>query len=82
MVVTVVGCQYKEGISKKTNKSYAAFFTSVTYPVNGYAGVKAEEMYIPKEITEGIVPQPGESYNVEFNRGGFVSVFKPIVNGK
>lgn len=82
MLVTVIGVQYREGVSKKSGKPYAAFFTSVTYPQDGYAGVKAEEMFVPKEATEGIVPQPGEQYNVEFTRGGFVSSFRPVVNGK
>ena len=82
MEVTVVGCQYREGVSKKSGKPYAAFFVSVTYPQVDYAGVKAEEMYVPKEATGGVVPQPGDRYMVEFTRSGFVSSFRPILNTK
>ena len=82
MRVTVVGSMYKEGVSKKTNKPYAAFFTSVTYQQPGYAGVKAEEFFLTKQVLEGVVPQPGEQYDLEFDRNGFVSSFKPVVNAK
>lgn len=82
MEVTVIGYQYREGTSKKTNKPYAAFFVSVTYPVNQYTGVKAEELFVSKEAAEGIVPEVGKQYLVQFTRNGFVSSFTPVVNGK
>ena len=79
MKVKVVGCVHREGISKKTNKPFNACFVSVTHPETGYTGLRAEELYISMDTLGGVIPQPGEEYDLEYNKAGFISAFTPSV---
>ena len=79
MKVKVVGSVHREGISKKNNRPFNACFVSVTYPARGYTGVKAQELYIPMETLGGVIPQPGEEYDLEYDSQGYIVAFTPSV---
>jgi len=78
MKVKVLGYRYAEGTSKKNNRPYKGFFTSIAYEQNGYTGEKVEERFFPAEVLQGIVPQPGDEFEVQVDFAGYVTAVRPL----
>ena len=79
MKVTLVGKNRLNGTSKKTGKPYDFNVAYVTYAEKGIDGLRCDNFMLDPGEYPYETLFTGKTYNVEFNRTGYVIGFEKVV---
>lgn len=85
MKVTVLGrsLQRKEGVGKKSGKSYAGYFVTLGYENPEVIGYSTKDMLYTDDImraNNGYLPKPGDKCECTVGFNGFIESLEPIVD--